>query len=101
MKIVVLFNLHSHTDVLEYEQWARNTDLPTVNALQSIDHFEICRTTGVMGSEASAPFGYIEIIDVGDMTAFGSDVESETMQRVAAEFQSFADNPVFITTQSL
>lgn len=101
MKIVVLFNLRSQTDAQAYENWARSTDLPTVNALDSVDRFEAFKTTGVMGSTGSAPFGYIEIIDVDDMAAFGKEVESETMQRVAAEFQAFADDPLFITTQAL
>lgn len=101
VKIVVLFNLKDGVDVAEYEAWARATDLPTVNGLKSIDNFEVFRTTGIMGTEDAAPFRYIEIIDVGDMETFGAEVGTETMQKVAGEFQALADNPLFITTEHI
>lgn len=101
MKIVVLFNLKDGVDVAEYESWAKSTDLPTVQGLKSIDNFEVFRTTGIMGTEDSAPYRYIEIIDVGDMDTFGSEVGTDTMQRVAGEFQALADNPMFITTEHI
>jgi len=43
----------------------------------------------------------IEIIDVNDMGAFGDDISTPVMQKVAAEFQQFADNPCFILTEDL
>ena len=30
-----------------------------------------------------------------------ADVTSEAVQKVAAEFQQFADNPLFVTTETL
>ncbi len=101
MKIVVLFNLQADADVAAYENWARTTDLPTVRGLDSIGGFEVFRTTGVMGTEDPAPYRYIEIIDVTDMDRFGSEVATDTMQKVAGEFQAFADNPLFIMTESI
>lgn len=101
MRIIVLFNLKPGTDAAAYEEWARNRDLPNVRALTSIDDFEIFRTTGLLGSDAAAPYRYIEIIDVNDMDDFGKQVGSETMQKVAGEFQAFADNPLFILTEQL
>ena len=35
------------------------------------------------------------------MDKFGEEAGSETMQKVAAEFQSMADDLVFITTEQL
>lgn len=101
MRIIVLFNLKPGTDVAAYEEWARNRDVPNVRALTSIDDFEIFRATGLLGSDAAAPYRYIEIIDVNDMDDFGKDAASETMQKVAGEFQAFADNPQFILTEQL
>ena len=98
--IVVLFNLKPGKSVADYEQWARTTDLPTVNALRSIDRFEVFRTAGLLGSAAPAPYAYVEVIDVADMDVFGADVASPTMQKVAAEFQAWAD-PVFILADRL
>jgi len=41
------------------------------------------------------------MIDVSDMTQFGADVSTDTMAKVAAEFRQFADNPIFMLTQSV
>lgn len=101
MLIVVLFNLKPGVDVAAYEAWARSTDLPKVNALGSVNKFSVLRTTGLLGSDGSPPYQYVELLDVGDMDALGADIGTETMQRVAAEFGEFADNPMFMLTESL
>jgi len=99
--IVVLFNLKSDADVEAYEAWARSTDLPMVNGLGSVDQFRVQRATGLLGSDQASPYQYVELIEVPDMEAFGADVASDTVQRVAGEFQQFADAPMFITTEAL
>ena len=99
--IVVLFNLKSGVNASDYEEWARTTDLPNVNRLPSVAQFSVLRTTGLLGSDAPAPFQYVELLEVKDMAQLGEDVSSETMQKVAAEFQQFADNPQFMLTQGI
>lgn len=98
--IVVLFNLASDADVSAYEEWARSTDLPTVNGLKSVDDFTVLRAESLLGG-GDSPYQYIEIIRVGDMDRFREEVATETMQKVAAEFRGFADNPRFIVCSSL
>ena len=100
MRIIVLFNLKPGVDASAYENWARTTDIPGVRALGSIADFQVYRTTGVLGSDEKAPYEYIEVIDVADMEAFGRDAAGETIQKVAAEFRTFAD-PTFIMTEAL
>ena len=100
-RIVVLFNLKDANSAAEYEAWATSTDLPTVRALESVDSFTVHRATGLLGTDAAPPYQYIEIIDVNDMAVFGDEVSTETMRKVAGEFQSFADSPVFILTDSI
>ena len=99
-KIVVLFNLKDGVSVADYEQFARETDLPIVNALASVDKFEVLKATGLLGGGES-PYRYLEILDVNDLTQLGADVSTETMQQVAATFRSMADNPLFIITEAL
>ncbi len=99
-KIIVLFNLKSGVSVADYEIFARTTDLPIVNALPSVDRFEILKSEGLLGGGAS-PFAYIEIIDVNSLEQLGNDVSTDTMKKVAATFQSMADNPLFIVTSKL
>lgn len=99
--IVVLFNLKEGVNPADYEQWARSTDLPTVNQLPSVAKFEVLKTTGLLGSDEAAPFEYVELLNVADMEQLGTDISTETMQSISAEFQALADNPIFITTDSL
>jgi hypothetical protein len=99
-KIVVLFNLKDGVSVDDYERFARETDLPIVNALPSVRKFEVLKASGVLGGGAS-PYQYVEIIDLHSLQQLGEDVSSETMQKVAATFRSMADAPVFIVTESL
>ena len=100
-RIIACFNLKPGTTVEDYEAWAKSVDLPTVNNLGSVDAFEVFRTTGLLGSDAKPPYQYVEIIDVADMDAFGGDVGSETMQKIAGEFQAMVDDLVFMFTDKL
>ncbi len=99
--IVVLFNLKEGVDHDTYENWARTTDLVAVNQLPSVSKFEVLRTTGMLGSDTPPPYQYVELLDVANMEQLGPDVSSETMQKVAAEFQDFADNPLFMLTDNI
>lgn len=99
-KIIVLFNLKPGVSVADYERFARETDLPIVNKLPSVRSFEVLKSQGLLGGGA-APFQYIEIIDLNSLEQLGQDVSTETMQKVAATFQSMADAPQFIVTDPL
>ena len=99
--LIVLFNLKTDASVEAYETWANTTDVPTVTALASVDSFQVFKNLSVMGSEEAPPYQYIEVIAVNDMNGLGTDIGSETMQRVAAEFGAFADNPVFMISNQI
>jgi len=99
-RIIVLFNLKPGVDRSAYEAWARSTDLPIVNALASVERFTVHAVTSLLGSEAPAPYQFVEIIDVADMALFGEETTSKTMTRVAGEFQQWAD-PVFMLTDEI
>ncbi|MFT7288779.1 MAG: hypothetical protein ACI87W_002902 [Halieaceae bacterium] len=101
MLIVVLFNLKPGASPDAYENWARSTDIPQVNALGSVRSFSVLRTAGLLGTDDPAPYSYVELLDVQDMDELGADVGSDTMQRVAAEFREFADSPAFMLTESI
>lgn len=97
--LVVLFNLKDDDSKDTYEKWAQTTDVPTVKRLSSVDDFKVYRLNAMMGSEAPPPYQYCEVIDINDMDQLGKDISTETMQKVAAEFQAFADNPLFIISE--
>jgi hypothetical protein len=100
-KLIVLFNLQEGADRTEYEAWAKSTDLPIVRELGSVSAFDVYKVDSLLGTDAAAPYEYVEVINVNDMELFGAEVATETMQRVAGEFRGFADNPVFMLTNNL
>ncbi|SMY08166.1 REDY-like protein HapK [Flavimaricola marinus] len=101
MRVFVVFNLKPGVDPAEYEAWAKSTDIPVVRGLGSIAGFDVYRSTGLLGSDAQPPYAYIEVIEVADDAAFGDDVSTPQMQDIAAQFQTFADNPQFMVMQDI
>lgn len=101
MRIIVLFNLRQDVSVADYETWAKTRDIPIVNGLQSVESFTVHKATGILGSERPSPYQYIEVLDVADDDMFGREVSTETMKRIASEFQALADNPTFIATTAI
>lgn len=99
--LVVLFKLKPGAAPDAYEKWAKATDLPIVRALPSVTRFEVFRSHGLYGSGQAAPYDYVEVIDIRDLGTFGQDVSTDTMRKVAGEFRTFADNPIFILTERM
>lgn len=100
MRVIVLFNLKPGVSIADYEKWAREVDLPTVNGLGSIEKFEVLRTTGLLTGDGTPPYQYVETIEISDPEGFGADVSSETMQKIAGEFAGMVD-ATFMTVESL
>ena len=99
--VIVLYNLKPGTSPEEYERWAREQDLPTVNGLASVDAFEVLRSRGLLIGEGKPPYEYVEVMRVPDMEAFGRDLADPQVQAGAARFQEFADNPIFILVENI
>ncbi len=99
--LIVFFRLKAGTDPAVYENWARETDLPIVRGLPSVDAFRLYRADGLFGSDAAPPYDYVELIDIASMDRFGADVGTDTMASVAAQFRQFADEPVFLLTSEI
>jgi hypothetical protein len=97
--LIVLFNLKDDASVQAYEEWARTTDVPTVTSLPSVESFVVHRVGGLFGSDAPAPYQYVELIEVRDLDGLVTDVSTEQMQAVSAQFQTFADAPVFMLAE--
>ena len=99
--IIVLFNLKSDASKSAYEAWAKETDLKTVRALNSIDRFDVFESMGLLGSDAKPPYEFIEVLEVNDMGVFGEETGTDEMGAVAQQFQGFADIPLFILTKNI
>lgn len=101
MHIVVLFNLKPGVQANAYEDWARSTDIPGVRAMGSVGSFKVFKTSGLLGSDAAAPYQYIEHIEIAGMDGFMSDVSTQQAQQIATEFQEFADGPIFMLADEM
>ncbi len=100
--LIVLFNLkNKDTAAQQYEEWAKTVDVPTVKRLASVDEFRLFKCGNLLGTDTPAPYQYCEVIEVNNMEGLFADISTETMQRVAAQFQEFADNPTFIVAEQI
>ncbi len=99
--VIVLFNLKPGASREDFERWAREKDIPTVSALDSVQSFEVLRASGLLIGDGKPPFEYFEIMRIPDMEAFGRDLSAPQVQAGAAQFQAFADNPIFILAENL
>ena len=99
--LIVLFNLKSDVFKEVYENWAKTTDLKVVRELKSIDSFEVFESQSLLGNEAKPPYQYVEVLQVNDMDVFGAETSTDQMGEVAKQFQSFADNPLFMLTENI
>jgi hypothetical protein len=97
--MIVLYNLKPEVTPAEYEQWAKETDAPTVKGLEAISDFQMHRANGLLGTEAPSPYQYIEVVQIQDMEKLGQEIATEKMQAIQQQFQQFADNPFFILTE--
>ncbi|MFN2098498.1 REDY-like protein HapK [Altererythrobacter sp. MF3-039] len=102
MRIIVPFNLKPGTDVAEYEEWARDKDVPTASALPSVTSFTVHKATGLFGDpDTPPPYQYFEVLDITNMDDFIADVSDPAFQEKAAPFQEYADGPQFILTEDI
>lgn len=99
--LLALFNLKNGATSEDYLKWARTVDLPTVNGLKSVDQFDAYAVEGVFGSDATPPYQYYEVIQINDMDEFLTEVGTDTMKKVAAQFQQFTDDVIFLLSEGI
>jgi hypothetical protein len=98
--LIVLFNLKEGVSASDYEAFAKEIDIPTVKSLKSVSEFQVFKSQGIFGSEATSPYQYVEIIHFDNIENLVSDMGKEPkMAEIPAKFQEFADNPVFIVSE--
>ena len=100
-KLLALFNLKTGADKAKYLEWAKSVDLPTVNGLKSVDNFQVFSIQGLLGSDEKAPYEYYEFIDINQMDEFLGEVSTDAMQKVAAQFQTFTDDVIFMLSDEV
>lgn len=93
--MIVLFNLRPGQTAADYEQWARANDAPAVRRLPSVKRYELLKTAGLLGP-GIPPYQYVEIVEISDFERLRKDAEGEEIGKIAAIFQSFAQDPVML-----
>jgi hypothetical protein len=100
--LIVLFNLKDGVSIADYEDFAKELDIPTVKSLKSVSEFQVFRSLGIFGSDVPPPYEYVEIIHFDSIENLVSDMGKEPkMAEIPAKFQAFADNPIFIVSESI
>ena len=98
-RLFVGLTLKPGVDRDAYERWALDRDAPVVRALEAVEAFTVHRITGALAGEP--PFDYLEIVEVSDMNAFGSEITTEPMNTVAGELSGYAENVMFMVSEPL
>ena len=61
--LIVLFNLKDGVNEKDYEDWAKEVDIPIAGSLKSVKDFKLYRAEGLFGSDQAPPYKYIEILE--------------------------------------
>ncbi|MCU0467586.1 MAG: hypothetical protein MUF58_03220 [Arcicella sp.] len=100
--LIVLFNLKEGVSADDYEQFAKELDIPTVKGLKSVSDFQVFKSQGIFGSDAKPPYQYVEVIHFESIENLVSDMGKEPkMAEIPAKFQELADNPIFIVSENI
>ncbi|MGL5288605.1 MAG: hypothetical protein ACRC9N_03845 [Aeromonas sp.] len=99
--LMVFFNLKAGASEVDYLAWARDVDLPTVNRLNSVTSFEVFKGQKMLGQQSASPWDYFEVIRIASEAQFLAEIQSEEMQQVIRQFESFAVDAHFICTQDV
>ena len=100
--LIVLFNLKEGVSAADYETFAKDLDIPTVKSLQSVSEFQVFKSLGIFGSDATPPYQYVEMIHFDSIENLVSDMGKEPkMSEIPAKFQEMADNPIFIVSEAI
>jgi anti-sigma-K factor RskA len=73
MKCFVTFRLRPGVTPEEYEQWFRETNVPAVRKMKSIETYRVWRV--VDATEGEPTFGVLEEMEIDDRAAFEREVE--------------------------
>ncbi|MET9860328.1 RedY protein [Streptomyces smyrnaeus] len=84
--IVHRIRLRDGVDPAAFERWVRETDYATCPLLPSVLSFTVQRVT----DDSSTQFDYFEVISVRSRAEFRRDMEGDTFQGLAAEFEKLA-----------
>lgn len=84
----------------QYEKFALEVDKPTCEGqLQSFASWNVHRVNGLHGTDAKAPYDYIEIVHITDLDQFERDLESSVVAEIGAQAEPLLQEPdLFMVT---
>lgn len=99
MRLIIALKLKPNADPARFEQWLRETGLPAVRALVSVQDYELLRVTGLFGAQETPPYDYIGVLDTTDAEELTEDFGSDAIHRVMDEMRDHVEEPVLIQTE--
>jgi hypothetical protein len=89
--MIVLVNLEAGVSPEDYEHWVLESYSPAVLKLPSVEDWRNHRVSGLLGSDAAAPYQYVVTLNINDLEQLGRDMESEEMRGLLSELHRFVE----------
>lgn len=99
--LIVMLRLKEGVSPEDYERWARENDAPTAKSLPSIEEWVLYRAEGLVGSDGTPPFDYVEVVQVNDTQKMAQDMAGEAIQRMSAELAQYAEATFVIAQRAV
>ena len=89
--MIVLVELKENVEPADYERWVLESYAPAVRELPSVSDWRNHRVTGLLGSDAEPPYGYVVTLEVEDLEGLGRDMSGGEMRRLLSELHEYAE----------
>jgi TPP-dependent pyruvate/acetoin dehydrogenase alpha subunit len=94
MPIVFWFSrLQPGVDAAAYERWVREADYVAAKAIPAIISYRVYRIHGPCLGDDSAPYDYVEVVEVTDLDDYRRDIEQHPAARpIVAEIGHYVQS---------
>ena len=89
--MIVLVNLKDGVTPEDYERWLDERYVPAILELPSVDEWRGHRVGGPTEAAGEPPYGYIVTVEIDDLEQLGRDMETEQVQKLLGELDSYAE----------
>jgi len=89
--MIVLVNLKAGVAPEEYERWVEERYVPAILELPSVDEWRGHRVGGLAEAGGEPPYEYVVTVGVNDLEQLAEDMQSEQVQTLLSELESYAE----------
>ena len=91
-RLCFLYKLRPDVEPAEYERWLREVDVPFATARPTLLRYDCVRIDRSLESAATAPFDYVEILEVTDVEADQALVAGPEAEAIAAQWAGYVSD---------